>query len=185
MEAAATVVGRGTNLQVQHGTDDNLLVRFYFNKVHEEHYVKINVPGDNKTEWDRPVTEQDKRRFAEKWRLYEAEQSQFTGEVLIEGCELFDENKTELYRSFNIRTLDQLCNLNDAFISRIGMGTRDDVRKAKAYLASLSEQAKQEELNKELLKRDDEIAKLKAMVEQLASQSKEDAPKRGRPPKEE
>lgn len=183
MEAQATVVGRGNNIHVQHGTDDNLLIRFYWNKVHEEHYIKINVPGDNKTEWDRPVTEIDKRRFAEKWRLYESEQSQFSGEVLIEACDLFDENKVELYRSFNIRTLDQLSNLNDAFISRIGMGTRDDVRKAKSYLANLTEQAKQEELTKELQKRDDEIEKLKAMVEQLAQN--QDAPKRGRPPKEE
>lgn len=181
MEAQATVVGKGNNLYVQHGTDDNLLVRFYFNKIHNANFVKINVPGDNKTEWDRPVTELDKRRFAEKWRLFESEQSQFTGEVLIEGCELFDENKVELYRSFNIRTLDQLSKLNDSFISKIGMGTREDVRKAQAYLANATEQAKHESLMKELQERDTKIQQLESMIQELA----QNTPKRGRPAKEE
>jgi len=66
MYAEATVVGRGTNLRVEHGSDDNLLIRFYFNKIAELPYVKINVPGDNKTEWDMPVKDEHKARWADK-----------------------------------------------------------------------------------------------------------------------
>jgi ribosomal protein L19 len=177
-----TVVGRGNNIHVQHGTDDNLFVRFYFNKIHEQHYIKINVPGDNKTEWDEPVKDEHKRRFAEKWKAYESEQNQFEGEVLLESCELFNESKVELYRNFNIRTVDQLAKLNDAFITKIGMGTREDVRKANAYLASLVEKSKQEHLLKELQARDDRLAQLEAMLGEM--QAKESTPTpRGRKPK--
>jgi len=105
MYAEATVVGRGNNLKVQHGTDDNLLVRFYFNKIHERPFVKINVPGDNKTEWDRPVRDEDKMRWGDKWKAYESQQNQYVGEVLLEACDLYDENRVNNYKQFNIHTI--------------------------------------------------------------------------------
>lgn len=185
MLAEATVVGRGNNLHVQHGTDNNLLVRFYFNKIDECPYIKINVAGDNKTEWDRPVKDDDKLRWADKWKAYESQQNQYVGEVLLEACELFDESKVQKYRAFNIHTVDQLAKLNDAFITQIGMGTREDVKRANAYLATLSDKAKEEHLLKELQVRDERLAQLEALVAQLqAGASQPEARKAGRPPKE-
>jgi hypothetical protein len=180
MYAESTVVGRGNNLYVQHGTDDNLLVRFYFNKIAEVPYVKINVPGDNKTEWDMPVKEEHKKRWPAKWQAYESEQNQFQGEVLLDACELYDENKINTYKSFNIHTVDQLAKLNDAFISKIGMGAREDVRKANAYLVSLSEKAKEQHLLKELQERDERLAALEAQIAALTAEPKAT---RGRKPK--
>jgi hypothetical protein len=173
MLAEATVVGRGNNLQVQHGTDNNLLVRFYFNKIGECPYVKINVAGDNKTEWDRPVKDDDKLRWADKWKAYESQQNQYVGEVLLGACDLFDENKVQKYHAFNIHTVDQLAKLNDAFITQIGMGTREDVKRANAYLSTLSEKAKEEHLLKELQMRDERLAQLEALVAQLQASSQQ------------
>lgn len=184
MFSEATVVGKGNNIHVQHGTDDNLLVRFYFNKINEKHYVRINVPGDNKTEWDMPVTDEHRKRWPDKWRAYESEQNQFEGEVLLEASELFDDGKVEMYKSFNIHTIDQLAKLNDAFQTKIGMGTREDVRKANAYLATLSDKAKEEHLLKKLQARDERLAQLEALVASLSASQSEPAKQRGRPPKE-
>lgn len=181
MYAEATVVGRGNNIHVQHGTDDNLFVRFYYNKIHEGDFVKINVPGDNKTEWDMPVKEEHKKRWPDKWRAYEAEQNQFEGEVTLEASELFNESKVEMYRNFNIRTVDQLAKLNDAFQTQIGMGTRDDVRKAKSYLVSLAEKAKEQHLLQELQARDDRLALLEAQLAALSADKQQ--AKRGPKPK--
>jgi len=93
---------------------------------------------------------------------------------------LFDESKIDTYRTFNIHTVDQLAKLNDAFITKIGMGTREDVKRANAYLATLNDKAKEEHLMKQLLERDERLA----MLEQKLASLTNDAPKqRGRPPK--
>lgn len=167
MFSEATVTGRGTNLQVKHGSDENLLVRFYFNKIHDQDFVKINIPGDNKTEWDQPVRDVDKQRFKSQWEAYKAQQSQFAGQVLLEEAELFDEGKIKTYKAFNIETVDQLANLNDAFISKIGMGARDDVKKATSYLQSQAETGKQIALERELQIRDEANAKLQEQLDEL------------------
>jgi hypothetical protein len=182
MLAEATVTGRGTNLHVSHGTDENLLVRFYFNKVHERDFVKINIPGDNKTEWDQPVREIDKRRFQRQWEAYKAQQSQFAGEVTLEDSGLFEESKIISYKAFNIQTVDQLAKLNDAFISKIGMGARDDVRKANSFLAEQQERGKQIILERELQLRDEKIAQMQQQIAELANQPQ--PAKRGPKPKE-
>jgi hypothetical protein len=185
MLAEATVTGRGNNLKVQHGTDDNLLVRFYFNKIHDRPFVKINVPGDNKTEWDRPVRDDDKMRWRDKWQAYESQQNQYVGEVLLEACELFDENKVNTYKQFNIHTVDQLGKLNDAFQTKIGMGCREDVKRANAYLASMTDRAKEEHLIKELQIRDERLAQLEAQLASLAASQHQPAQNKGGRPKKE
>jgi len=172
MLAEATVVGRGNNLHVQHGTDSNLFVRFYFNKIYEKPFVKINVPGDNKTEWDRPVKEEDKMRWADKWNAYQSQQNQYVGEVLLADCELFDEGKVDTYKAFNIHTVDQLAKLNDSFQTKIGMGCREDVKRASAYLATLGDKAKEEHLLKELQVRDERLALLEAQIAELTAKPK-------------
>jgi hypothetical protein len=73
-----------------------------------------------------------------------------------------------------------LAKLNDAFISKIGMGAREDVRKANAYLVSLSEKAKEQHLLKELQERDERLAALEAQIAALTAEPKAT---RGRKPK--
>jgi len=167
-----TVIGRGTNLHVQHGTDDNLLVRFYWNAVAEEHFIRINVPGDSNSEWDRKVTDKDKARWPDKWEAYSAKQSQAGGQVTLEDAGIFHEARIKIYKNFNIETVNQLAGLNDGFISNIGMGAREDVKKANAWLQEQSSKRTETELNRALQKRDDEIALLKEQMKQLLSAPK-------------
>jgi len=197
MFAEATVTGKGNDMTVVHGSDDNLLVRFYFNKIHEKDYVKINIPGDNKTEWDQPVRELDKLRFRTAWEAYQAQKSQLGDQTLLAECGLFDEAKIKTYQMFNIETVEQLARLNDGLISKVGMGTREDVRKANNYLISQVEEAKNLKLERELQARDEllhaQAEKMEKMQAQMAelmaaknvsSPDEPEAPKRvGRPPK--
>jgi hypothetical protein len=186
MFSEATVTGRGTNLHVSHGTDDNLLVRFYFNKIHDRDFVKINIPGDNKTEWDQPVREIDKRRFSRQYEAYKAQQNQFSGQITLEDSGIYEENKINTYKAFNILTVDQLAKLNDAFISKIGMGARDDVRKANAFLAEQQDKGKQIALERELQLRDEKNAQLQQQMLEMQQQLAELKPraKPGPKPKE-
>jgi len=183
MFAQATVTDKG----VVHGTDDNLLVRFYFNKVHEKDFVKINIPGDNKTEWDQPVRETDKMRFRSQWEAYQSKKSQLGDQVLLGDAGIFDEAKIKTYQQFNIETVEQLAKLNDAFISKIGMGTREDVRKANNFLASQAEEGQKLQLERELQARDEKLqsqaSELAALQEQVAllMAGKEAKPKAAKP----
>lgn len=130
------VSGPASNPRVQHGTDENLVVRFYFNKVFDKNYVKINIPGDQKTEHDRPVTDKDKQRFSRQWEQYKAQQAQSNGQVHISELGL-NEHQIEHFRQFHITTVEQLANLSDSFVTQVGMGTRELQKRASAYLNDL------------------------------------------------
>lgn len=185
----STVVKRGSQFSVVHGTDESLIVRFYWNAVEEEHFVKINVAGDSRSEWDRPVKDSDKQRFADKWEAYQAKQSQLGNQVLLEDAGIFNEARIRIYKSFNIETVNQLAGMSDGFISQVGMGTRDDVKKANAWLQEQATKHNEQELNRALTNADDRIQQLEAQIRdltiKLSTGSINNAePKRGRPPKE-
>lgn len=165
--APATVVGRGNRYSVQHGDDSALIVRFYFNKVKEADYIKINVPGDSKTEWDRPVADKDKERFRPQWEAYQAKQNQYGKETLLEDSGLFNEHQIKTYQAFNIYTVENLANVSDAFITKIGPGVRGDQKKARLYLADIKDKAKEQALEQELKKRDYTISSQEERIQAL------------------
>lgn len=130
------VSGPANNPHVTHGTDQNLVVRFYFNKVHSQNFIRLNIPGDQKTEYDRPVNEKDKVRFRPQWEQFLSQQKQSNGQTPIEDMGISDA-QVEHFRQFHITTVEQLVNLSDTFVTQVGMGTRELQKKAMAYLADI------------------------------------------------
>lgn len=179
----STVVGKNGRFSVIHGSDDNMLVRFYWNAVEEAHYVKINVPGDSRSEWDRPVKDADKERWADKWEAYTAKQSQVGNQVLLEDSGIFNEARIKIYKSFNIETVNQLAGMADGFVQQVGMGTRDDVKKANAWLQAQDAKHNEIQLNKALQAADDKIQLMQEQINQLLAAQSTPA-KRGPKPKE-
>ena len=171
------------DLSVKHGDDSSLLVRFYFNAIEENHYVKINVPGDTKTQWDRPVREEDKQRFSKQWQAYEAKLDQFGTDTLIGEAPFLDPGRVNNYKKFNVFTIKQLANLVDGMANNIGMGTREDVKKARAWMAAQSAKATEEKLLKELDSRDEIILQQGEQIKELSAKlenfiSSQPAPKK-------
>jgi hypothetical protein len=171
------------DLSVKHGDDSSLLVRFYFNAIEENHYVKINVPGDTKTQWDRPVREEDKQRFSKQWQAYEAKLDQFGTDTLIDEAPFLDPGRVNNYKKFNVFTIKQLANLVDGMANNIGMGTREDVKKARAWMAAQSAKATEEKLLKELDSRDEIILQQGEQIKELSAKlenfiSSQPAPKK-------
>lgn len=167
MFPTATVTGKGTNLHVTHGDDSGLIVRFYYNKVHEAHYIKINVPGDQRTEWDRPVKEEDKMRFASAWQAYVNQQNQFGTQVMLKDWGLLNDSQVAFYNARNVHTVEHLANMSDGMQSTCGMGTRELVKKAQAYLVEMASQRQLELANQELSKRDHRIALLEEKINKM------------------
>jgi hypothetical protein len=193
MFAESTVVGKGTNLQVKHGDDSGLWVEFYNNKIHQRPFIKVRVPGDNKTEWDRPVKEKDKQRFSKQWEAFNQQRSQYGEQTMLEQWEGLNDGQIRNLKAFNVQTVEQLANLTDGLIDRVGMGTRDLVRKANAWIESASSQAKEQALSRALQASEDklalqaqQIAEMQAQMQSLLTASPEAKPKRAytRKPKE-
>lgn len=172
MFPTTTVTGSGTQLHVVHGDDSGLFVRFYFNKVYDKHFVKINIPGDAKTEWDRPVNEIDKQRFAKQWQLYESQQNQYGTQTMLKDAEWITEQQMAHLNAHNVHTVEQLSMLTDSMITACGIGTRDLVRKAQGFLTELTSRRESEAAIKELEKRDYQIEtqneQIKALQDQMA-----------------
>lgn len=167
MFAETTVVGKGNQIQVVHGDDSGLWVEFYFNKVHQQPYVKIRVPGDNKTEWDKPVQEKHKRRFPKQWDAFNQQRSQFGDATMLEQWGVINDDQIRNLRSFNIQTVEQLAGLGDSQIEKVGPGARELVRKANAWIEGAASAAKEEKLQEALRSADDRIAALEAQIQQL------------------
>ena len=190
--AGAEVVGRGNSIHVKHGDDSGLIVRFYFNKLYDKHYVKINVPGDSKTSWDRPVKEEDKRRFARQWEAFHAQLSQFGGQTMLEDWGLLNEAQVNSLRSFNVFTVENLADMQDGLVDRLGVGSRELNKKAKAWLQEQKERHNEVRLQEEIAKRDtklnlqqEKLEALQKQIDALAQAQSTPAPKeRGRPRKE-
>lgn len=173
-----------TNMAMGDGrfaADNHLIVRFYMDarlnrtKTAEEGrqiwedttYIEIMQPGNKESIVRRPATEMDKRRFASKFRDFEAMNNQeaVTG-TLLEEWPAVTRAQVEELRYFNIRTVEQLRDLSDSNAQNI-MGVQMLKQKAKHFLEA-ADQGKVEDMAKR-------IAELEALV---------NAKPKGRPKKE-
>jgi hypothetical protein len=175
--------------QGDHGTpgDEKLIVRF------EDHphlddaasrdanrpifkmmpYIKIMIPGDKDTQIHRPVREGDKTRFAKAWLAFQSGQSQVQGFPLSEWPKITRAQVEEL-KYFNIRTIEDLANVNDSQTHRF-MGIHQLRDEARRHLELLKEAEPLNHVQAELKARDETIATMQAQIAALmARRSAED-----------
>ena len=145
----------------------------------EVDYIKIVVPGDNLTEIDRPVYDNDKTRFPIQWANYlnrTSAEGKYEGTPLIEW-QLISRSQAEQLRAAKFYTVESIANASDQQIQSIGMAAGMSPysfrEKAKKFLDSAKTAAdfthREEELdqlrseNAKLVAETD--AKMKAMQE--------------------
>jgi hypothetical protein len=136
---------------VEFGDDQRLFVEFVSRSVQDEvksrdagrpvfvqaDYVRIRQPGE-RDEILRPAHNGDKQRFARRWQAYqEGRQDLPAGTPL---SILFPNNPeiVENLKYDKIFVVETLAGLNDTQIGNIGLGGRQFVDKAKAFLAAAS-----------------------------------------------
>jgi len=136
---------------VEFGNDARLFVEFTSRSVRDEaqsrdanrpvnvqvDYVRIRQPGE-RDEILRPAHDGDRRRFARHWAAYQdGRQEAPSGTPL---AILFPNNPevVENLKYDKIFVVEQLAALNDTQIGNIGLGGRQFVDKAKAFLAAAS-----------------------------------------------
>lgn len=97
-------------------------------------YVEITIAGDKQTQIDRKVTNEDKARWPDHYKAF-----QDGLEAPVEGTPLQEwpvitESKRKELLALHIKTVEALAQLNDNGINRLGMGGRELVKKAQAFV---------------------------------------------------
>lgn len=98
-------------------------------------YVRIRQPGE-RDEIFRPAHDGDRRRFQRHWAAYQEGRQEMPEGVLLSV--LFPNNPeiVENLKYQKIFVVEQLANLSDTQIGNVGLGGRQFVDKAKAFLAA-------------------------------------------------
>jgi len=168
---------------VKWGDDSNLLVMFYNKSVHvsamstegrpvyrDEIYIKIQQPGEMLNIIDRPVTDNDKRRFRNAWANFIHDRTQVPEGTPI-GL-LFPNHPAvgENLRGVGVYTIEQCANLTAHAIDTIGRGGQEYVNRAKAYLEMSNKGANFHKLQKALEEEQQKSRIMEETVAQLKAQ---------------
>jgi hypothetical protein len=132
----------------------------------EADYVRIHVPGDKSSVIERPITEMDVQRFADRYKKWQAGQAEAVVGTPLTALPGMSPAKVEEYKYFKLVTVEQLAEANDNLGQKF-MSFQQDKARAKAFMEVAANNAPIEKMNEELGKRDAEIENLKTMVEAL------------------
>lgn len=142
--------------------DKNLLVRFFYKNVQnkleseaqgrpvfkEKTYIEIRVAGQRDVQACRPATHKDKQRFPAHFEAFEKRVEPPTeGMPLVEWPQITRTQAEEL--SFlNVKTVEQLVNMNDSHVSKLmgGYSLKEAARKWLEKANSAEADAEKEEL---------------------------------------
>lgn len=140
--------------------------------VYEEvDYVRIHVPGDKSSVIERPVSQQDQFRFADRYAKWKAGQEEAVTGTPLSALPGMSPSKVEEYKFFKLVTVEQLAEANDNLGAKF-MSFQQDKQRAKAFLEVAKNNAPIERMNEELAKRDAELEELRAMVTTLQANAK-------------
>lgn len=102
----------------------------------EREFVKILIPGDRRAMVVEPVNDDHKARWPSEYAAFKAGQ-----EAPIEGTPLtewavssMNKARAEELAYFNIKTVEQLAQVNDNQLQNLGMGARELRERAKTWL---------------------------------------------------
>ena len=159
-----------------------LIARFFLEGVHltaqseragrpifeDREFVEIIPIGDNKTKVVKPVTDEIRQRFAEEYSVFKKGVDQtFPGTPLTQWP-IMTPAVIKQFQHFNVYTVDQMAELNDIAINKIGPGTRDWVEKAKAFMAKAASTAEAQKFAVDNERLREDLARQQATIEELS-----------------
>lgn len=129
--------------------------------------VEIHIAGDNKSVTVAKVTDTHRHRWPQQYEAFKREE-----EIPIDGTPInewpaLSVTQVAEMKALNIHTVEALADLRDAGIQRLGMGGRQLVAKAKAYIEAASGNAGTEKLAAENETLKDRIALLESQLKEL------------------
>lgn len=132
----------------------------------EVDFIKIVTPGDKLNIIDRPVTEMDAARFADRYAKWKAGAGNVIEGTPLASLPKMTPAKVEEYKFFNIHTVEQLAAAADN-VGQKFFGFQEDKRSANAFLELAKGNAPLEKMQAELKERDTKIDELQAQIEAI------------------
>ncbi len=168
-----------SNGQVTIGDDGKIWAEFYPRPVldveatklegrqiyKDEDYVKIRQPGE-RDEFCGRATEEFQLRFPKQWALYQAKMDQKGVGTPLNLLFVTEPHVIKQCEPLHVFTVEQLAGLSENGISRLGMGGRAQVLRAKEYLETAKRGAPAHEVNAKMEAMDAEIQSLKGQLQQ-------------------
>lgn len=164
--------------------DKGMVVMFYTKSEHhaaksaeagrpiyeDKTFVRIHPPGERLNVIDRPVKEEDSRRFPVQWNQFVQNKQQVPDGTPIDLLYPDHPSIGSMLRAAGVLTVEMCANLSGNAIDNVGMGAQRYVNYAKEYLAAANRGVSSTKLHAELEKRDREIRVLERTVENLTKQ---------------
>lgn len=138
----------------------------------DKEMVEVRIPGDKLFSWVGEVEEQHKQRWPEHYAAFKrGEQRASVGTPLEHwpNPELHKSRVAEL-KACDILSVEELANVPDSTLPKLGMGARELREQARAYIAAAKDGAGNSAMAAEL-------ARLKEIVEKLTSGAPVEQPK--------
>lgn len=191
--ASATIKGRGNQLEVVHGGDENLIVNFSMEPViqgaesekagrpiyKDTPMVHIRFPGDRTREIFTRAKPEHMQRFPRQWAQFQQKVEQVQVGTPLEQWGPISRSHAMTLKGANIHTVENLAAVPDSALHSIGHGARELRAKAIAWLKTSQDGAESLRLAAENQALRDDISILKEQVAELAKR------KPGRPRKDE
>lgn len=163
---------------VRFGSDDKMNVHFYVRPILDpiksrevgrpwkvpRDYVRIQHPGEKDT-IDRPVTEDDKRRWPRHWEMFQKGHAQIPDGTPVDVLFPQSPEIPENLHTLGCHTVEQLANMTEHGAQTIGMGATQWRNKAREFLSAANGGAGMHKLQKQL---DDEKNKNEVLANQMA-----------------
>jgi len=165
--------------------EDRVFVEFYTDAVELKYrseeegrpifedrpFIRIVVPGDQTNLLERTATEEDKRKYPNAWKRFQANEAHGQVGTPLEQWPQITRSQLKEAKYFEVHTVEQMAGLADIHIGRLGMGFADLRTKAQAYLAAAAGTAvaTKDATDKERLQR--ELDDLKAQIAQMQADS--------------
>lgn len=138
-------------------------------------FITISVPGDPSLTVHAPVDEYHKWRFPLEYKRFVEGQAQRAVGTPINTWPAVSPSQAKELEFAGVTTVEQLANLPDSS-SRIILGFNGIRDQARAYVNKSADQQRDDLLQAELAKRDQELAELRAQMDSLMTAKKEAKP---------
>ena len=139
-------------------------------------WVDIHIAGDNKTVVSKKVTAEHRQRWPEHYSQFKAGIENPIVGTPLEQWPVLPASKVAELKALNIRTVEDLSALTDAQIQNIGMGGRELVAQATAFIDAAKDSAGLEKLAAENSRLRDELEMLKEQIQALGEKPESPTP---------
>jgi BMFP domain-containing protein YqiC len=115
----------------------------------EKEYIRIVVPGDKNSEVHRPLRLEDKEKYAAQYEHWKKGREQVAPGLPLTEWPGLAVSQVETLRYAHISTVEQLAEVSDQNLSKLGMGYEGLRQRARDYLAAAAGMAPLDALRRE------------------------------------